>query len=87
MMNSLTRKAAREILTPVIGDDIHHTPTPVQLRRQGLRRKNMPAGTARRQHNATAGRFHGMLPRLGRRRVRARTMPMARARANMEEPP
>ena len=59
-----------------------------EARRQGLGRKDMAASAARRQHDSPKNfGAHGSPPRLGRRRVRASTMPMARARASMEEPP
>ena len=85
------RQAAGEIAAPAVGDQGQGMAPRIQIDGQGLGRKHMAAGSAGGQnHQASGGAVrppHPNSSRLGRCRVRARTMPMLSDRAIIEEPP
>ena len=82
------RQIGAEAGTAPVGDQGHRASARDQFARQGFGREHMPAGTAGGQHHSAGFRAgHSISPVPTRRRVKASTMPMQRARASSDEPP
>ena len=93
-------EVAAQVAAPAVGDQGQADTAPGQLGGQGLGREHVPAGAAGGQHHQVRPRGrHPNAPRwartcmnscpcmLARWRVSARTMPMAKAMATVDDPP
>ena len=93
-MNRHIRQGAAVTIAAVVGHQHQRSAARGKLRRQGFRREHVTTGATGRQQDWPGGHDATPLPSIqrvsavvARRLVKARTMPMPKARAKIDDPP